>query len=110
MFRGRPKVEFHFWPKPKVGRKWRNTFGRNRMCHRKWSGPFCRKPKPKVNCVWADKTMEASKSHTASVAQLSCASDIFHSSYPHGVSLMILPTRLHSTRCRRRQRSCFLAI
>ena len=25
--------KFYFWPKPKVGRKWRNTFGRNRMCH-----------------------------------------------------------------------------
>jgi len=29
------KHKFHFRPKPKVGRKWCNTFGRNRMCHRK---------------------------------------------------------------------------
>jgi len=29
------KRKFHFRLKPKVGQKWRNTFGQNRMCNRK---------------------------------------------------------------------------
>ena len=82
------KWKFNFRPKPKVDRKWRNTFGRNRMCHRKWSGTFGRKPKPKVNRVWADTAMEASKSRTASVSQQSRASDIFHP-YPRYVSRVV---------------------
>ena len=90
-------------PKPKVDRKWRNTFGRNRMCHRKWSGTFGRKPKPKVNRV----------AHSVRCPTIPCIwylSPLPVLCQPCGVSLMTLPTRLHSTRCRRRQRSCFLGI
>ena len=73
--------KFHFRPYPKVGQKWRiKVTYRNRMCHRKWRGTFGRKPKPKpkVNRIWADTTIEASKSHPVFVAQLSRTSDIFH--------------------------------
>jgi len=54
--------------------------------------PYKPKPKPKVNRIWADTTIEASKSSPVSVAQLSRASDIFHI-YPHHVSRAVCLTR-----------------
>ena len=48
----RPKVTYHIQPKPYVLLKVKGDF----------------RPKPKVNRIWADMTIEASKSHPVSIA------------------------------------------
>ena len=61
----RPKVTYYIRPKPYVPPKVKRDF----------------RPKTETeteNRIWADTTIEASKSRPVSVAQLSRASDIFH--------------------------------
>jgi len=50
---------------------------------------------PKVNSVWADTTIEASKSRLASIATC-CTSDIFYP-YPMWVVQCVINARAHST-------------